>query len=155
MVNLVVGESRGRVRSSVWGSIIKTRRDLDRLGIRFLDSFAKKARDGKDTRFWEDSWVGERLKERFNRLFQLEVDKGALVADRGEFFDGRWVWRWSWRREPRGREEGELEELRRLLESASPKRRESDRVVWKLDPQGEFSVKVMRHLIEEKVPSRG
>ena len=56
---------------------------------------------------------------------------------------------WSWRREPRGRELEELEELKRLLEGFVPKRKEVDRTTWTLDNLGGFSVKTLMVLLEE------
>ena len=61
----------------------------------------------------------------------------------------------GWRWEPRGREVSEVEELRRVLEGHSPKRGGLDRVVWNLEPQSGYSVKLMKSLLEEKRPSRG
>ena len=47
---------------------------------------------------------------------------------------GIWEWKWSWRREPRRREFGELEELKELLEGVSVDRGRKDKVGWTLDP---------------------
>ena len=72
------------------------------------------------------------------------------MADRGSFIGERWEWHWVWRRDPRGRELRELEKLRRLLEGFVPSSGGRDRVAWKSDPQGRFSVKVLRELIGER-----
>ncbi|KAJ9566347.1 hypothetical protein OSB04_002313 [Centaurea solstitialis] len=79
---------------------------LDSVGCNFLGSFEKGVRNGRSTKFWKDRWVGgEVLKERFARLYNLETCKEALVADRGSFVGKVWVWKWSWRRPPLGRED--------------------------------------------------
>ena len=83
----------------------------------------KKLGDGVETKLWDDRWLEEeRLKERFGRLYQLEQNKRALIAERGEFVRGKWRWKWDWRRMPRGRELGELDSLRVVLEGVMPKR---------------------------------
>ncbi|KAJ9567941.1 hypothetical protein OSB04_003907 [Centaurea solstitialis] len=108
-------------------------------------SFWKLVGDGKGTSFWEESWVeAGKLKDTFRRLFLLESSRGATIAERGEIVDGVWRWSWKWRREPRGRELGELEGLMKALEGFSPKINVEDRDFWKLDPKGEFSVKRLR-----------
>ena len=69
---------------------------------------------GDGIKFWKDRWVGdERLRDTYARLFNLDEHKEAMVAERGLFVDDKWEWNWAWRREPRGREFGELEGLRR------------------------------------------
>ncbi|KAJ9556730.1 LOW QUALITY PROTEIN: hypothetical protein OSB04_011344 [Centaurea solstitialis] len=89
--------SRGRAISSVWATIAKTGRDIDSVGVLF-----------SGTKFWDDRWAGsERLRDRFARLYLLESVKEVSVRNRGEFEGDSW----SWRKEPRGREVGELEEL--------------------------------------------
>ncbi|KAJ9543495.1 hypothetical protein OSB04_023202 [Centaurea solstitialis] len=90
----------------------------------------RKTRGGSSISFWEDRWViNGRLKKRFNRLFQLEVNKGVSVAKRGED--------WGWRCESRGREIGELEDLMRVVEGVMPKKGCGDRVTWNSDPNKE------------------
>ena len=50
---------------------------------------------------------GERLRDKFPRLYRLESDKGVSVMGRGNWVDGVWRWEWSWVRVPKGRAEGE------------------------------------------------
>ncbi|KAJ9557691.1 hypothetical protein OSB04_012305 [Centaurea solstitialis] len=149
---LEVGGAVGEVRgSSVWKSVIKVGKVLDREGCNFSTSFEKEVGDGWSTKFWEDIWVGgETLKGRFNRLYNLETCKEALIAERGSFIGNGWVWEWSWRRELRGREVGEFSELCSILEGFNSKQGEADKYVWKLDPAGGFSVKTLRSVLGER-----
>ncbi|KAJ9558233.1 hypothetical protein OSB04_012847 [Centaurea solstitialis] len=87
------------------------------------------------------------LKEKFSRLFQLENSKEALVAERGYFIGKEWFWSWNWRRDPRGREVSEFEELCRYLEAFKPRLQGEDKVVWKLAPLEGFSVKLLRSVL--------
>ncbi|KAJ9538624.1 hypothetical protein OSB04_031357 [Centaurea solstitialis] len=77
-------------------------------------------------------------------------------------FGGRWTlrkegsieemsrsWDLEWRREPRGREIGELEELHNLISGIHLKKEKMDRLLWRLDPLNGFSVKALRGLIDE------
>ena len=78
-----------------------------------------------------------------------------MVPQKGEFVGKNWVSSWGWRRDPIRRELGEIEDLRRVLEGYTPKRGEDDRVIWKLDSLGSFSVKALRSLIAERSASGG
>ncbi|KAJ9567392.1 LOW QUALITY PROTEIN: hypothetical protein OSB04_003358, partial [Centaurea solstitialis] len=130
----------GGVKCSIWSNIVKAGVEIDKWGIHFSNSFRKLVGDGSGVKLWEDVWVGkERLKERFSRLYQLEVDKEVSITDRGEFVGEEWRWKLMWRREPRGRECGELEELNSMASSGTS---------WTLDPGGGFSVREVRRLIE-------
>ena len=75
------------------------------MGTHFSEWFGKVVGDGRETKLWEDGLIGDRkLKERFTRLYHLESNNGATIAEKGHFIGEEWVWRWGWRREPRGRE---------------------------------------------------
>lgn len=141
------GEQRGLGRRSAWANIIKAGKEIDKMGLQFSGSFGKQVGVGSDIRFWEDHWVGNgSLKERFKRLFHLEMGKRALVSERGEHIGEDWVWKWSWRR---GREIGELEELQNVIAGQAPKGDVKDRASWGLDPQGGYTVKSLRDILEE------
>ncbi|KAJ9537335.1 hypothetical protein OSB04_030068 [Centaurea solstitialis] len=141
------GVSKG---SSVWSNIVKVGREIDDMGIQFSKSIEEVVGNAENIKFWEDSWlIDESLKSRFGRLYQLEVHKNILIAEKGEYVGDDWRWNLEWRREPRGREIGELEDLQSLLRGVLPKRGIVDRNVWRLDPTNGFSVKSLMSLIEE------
>ncbi|KAJ9555882.1 hypothetical protein OSB04_010496 [Centaurea solstitialis] len=117
-----IDRSTGGGGASVWGNIVKVGLEVDKLEIPFTNSVGKVIGD--------------------------EVNENTSIAGRGEFEGEEWRWRWGWRRDPRGREIGELEGLMKELEGFCPKTCVSDRVVWNLDPSGEFSVKALRRLLE-------
>jgi len=61
---------------------------LDSKGSGFSRSFGRKIGDGKTTKMWMERWLGnESFQEEFPRLFQLEENKEALIADRGDWSD--------------------------------------------------------------------
>ncbi|XP_071714281.1 uncharacterized protein [Rutidosis leptorrhynchoides] len=107
--------------------------ELDNLGINFTKAFKKEIGNGKDTRFWLDSWlIDTPLCERFSRLFRLDPVPNTSVQDRlmrsGEICSGSW----NWVREPRGRTDAELNELMRLLQDFSTNNSGDDRWRWSL-----------------------
>lgn len=88
------------------------------------------------------------LKDKFNRLFQLENRKNVKVSERGIWEAGKWVWVWDWARELRGRGIGDFNELTALLHSFSPSVGQKDKWVWNLVDHGCFTVKELRSLID-------
>lgn len=57
--------------------------------------------------FWSDKWAGEfSLKERFNRLFRISVQRESVVNEMGVWENNVWKWELKWSRELRGREGG-------------------------------------------------
>ncbi|KAJ9564768.1 hypothetical protein OSB04_000734 [Centaurea solstitialis] len=137
-----VGSGRG---GSVWRNIVGVGRCIDGSGISFSESFRKVVGEGRDTRFWEDVWLGDKsLKEEFPRICRLDSSWGIgeVISEKGEWVEGRWRWLWSWRRDPRGRELGELS-------GWTPCRGKKDAWDWDLDPGKGFSVRKMRGLLAD------
>ncbi|KAJ9553129.1 hypothetical protein OSB04_017174 [Centaurea solstitialis] len=145
-----VGEGAGGGRvGSVWSRILDVGKCIDRSGLDFSGSFRKVVGEGRDTRFWEDVWLGDRpLIEEFPRLRRLESSEGGeTISEKGVWVCDNWGWRWSWKREPRGRELGELVRLERRLAGWEPRRGKADSWVWNLDVTRGFSVKKLRELL--------
>ncbi|KAJ9559867.1 hypothetical protein OSB04_005027 [Centaurea solstitialis] len=137
-------------KGSVWSNIIKVGSEFDVVGIPFTNSFGLELGNGENISFWDDLWISAvRLRDKYRRLYLLESIKEVSVAKRGFFQGGVWVWKWDWRRNPRGRETGELENLIRELEGVGPRVGEKDKAVWRLDNVGGFSVRKLRELVEE------
>ena len=97
--------------------------------------------DGKLTKFWEDVWLqNSNLRELFPRLFSLSNQKEYFVGDCG-FWDGvEWIWNFQWRRMLFQWELGFLDELNSLLATVKLNRYSNDRIIWKFDKKGIFSV---------------
>lgn len=140
----------------MWSNIIRLGVELEKMGINFSTSFGKKIGDGSNTRVWVDRWAENLpLGEKFNRLFNLETNKEARITERGRWINEEWKWEWGWRREPRGRELGELEELQTFLQGRSPNRGKEDHPNWWLHEDSEFTVQRLKNLIKKKEQSRG
>lgn len=135
-----------------WRNIISVLEDLNNLAIPFNSFCNKQVGNGLNTQFWKDKWSGNDLfKDKFPRIFCLEVDKDALVADR--ISSGAYCW--NWRRELRGgREQSELNELRSYV--GAPSLNDAPDIwQWKLNPNGAFDVKSLRKEIEKATLGTG
>ncbi|KAJ9540851.1 hypothetical protein OSB04_027357 [Centaurea solstitialis] len=79
----------------------------------------------------------------------------STVADRGDWVNGEWKWTWKWRRDPRGRELGELEDLTARLHGLVPNAEDANKMEWKVDVSGSYSVKSMRDLLGRQESESG
>ncbi|GKB51502.1 RNA-directed DNA polymerase, eukaryota, reverse transcriptase zinc-binding domain protein [Tanacetum coccineum] len=126
------------------------------MGIEFVSSFVGEVGDGNDIRFWIDKWVGEvRLCDRFPRLYHLDRSKECRVAEKGNWVDNTWCWEWDWVKNLRGRVCKDFEELQVLLQNVVIKLDCRDRWRWTLQENGDFTVRDLTKLVEEKTISVG
>ncbi|GJV14855.1 RNA-directed DNA polymerase, eukaryota [Tanacetum coccineum] len=131
--------------SSNWCSIVRELNLLKDKGFDFLSHCKKRIGDGYCTRFWYDNWICDKsLRDRFPRLFALEMEKevsvavkmGASVAD-------------SFRRFVRdGPECHQMLDLIYMLESVSLSSAQ-DRWICDLSGDGEFRVKEVRNILDD------
>ncbi|GJW77122.1 RNA-directed DNA polymerase, eukaryota, reverse transcriptase zinc-binding domain protein [Tanacetum coccineum] len=119
---------------------------MAKMGKMVADSRLKKLGNCADTYFWEDLWHGDMvLKQRYPRLYALEVKKTVDVASKLSHENLTW----SFRRAPRsGVEQDQLTDLTTYVEGVvlgvTP-----DRWYWTLDGSGEFSVASARKVIDD------
>ncbi|XP_071700484.1 uncharacterized protein [Rutidosis leptorrhynchoides] len=136
--------------NSVWGNIIKIGKDSLNIGLNFNVLFDKKLGDGRDTFFWEDIWVGGmRLKDRFSRLFRLEVNQMASVKDRVTFIKASWEFLWQWSRNLTGRLVGELKDLGTLILGFTGLDHGEGKWICKVDNSEVYKTRVMTRKIED------
>lgn len=89
------------VLGNTLGNVLKTGNEIEKVGMPFLSSFVKKLVSGSTILFWDDIWVnGNKLKESYPRLYNLEANKNITVSDKRELRDNNWTWVWDWIREP-------------------------------------------------------
>ncbi|XP_057734391.1 uncharacterized protein LOC130949772 [Arachis stenosperma] len=107
--------------------------------------------NGRTTRFWEDGWLaGGVLKELFPRLFSVS----SLIGDCG-FWDGlEWIWSFQWRRALFQWELELLNQLHEILRPVKLTTEREDRVVWKFDKTGIFSINSFVQVMQEAAPPR-
>nr|GEW96652.1 RNA-directed DNA polymerase, eukaryota [Tanacetum cinerariifolium] len=123
--------------ASNWCSIVRELNLLKDKGFDFLSHCKKRIWDGYCTRFWYDNWICDKsLRDRFPRLFALEVEKEVLVTVKmgASVVD-------SFRRAVRdGTERHQMLRLNSMLESVSLSSAQ-DRWICDLSGDGEFRVK--------------
>ncbi len=92
--------------------------------------------------FWEDTWLeNNKLSTLFPRLFSISLDQGKKVVEVGNWEDGGWNWRLSWRR-PRFCWESPMEEdLVNLISGKIVCPEVKDSLTWNGDDDGKFTVK--------------
>ena len=136
----------------VWCNIIKIGEEMGGLGIDFSTSFVGMVGNGRDIGFWVDKWVGDtRLCDRFPRLYHLDSRKEDRVAEKGRWVDNEWRWEWVWVRDLRGRVMGEYNELLGILQNVVVSKDCSDRWRWVLQDDGNFTVKALSRVVEDKI----
>nr|GEV62277.1 RNA-directed DNA polymerase, eukaryota, reverse transcriptase zinc-binding domain protein [Tanacetum cinerariifolium] len=132
-------------RRSSWQDVILAIHSLQSKGINLMDFIQKKAGNGENTSFWDDSWLGEvALKVLYKRL---EMCKSISVAEKMVHPSLSH----SFRRMPRGGVEQENYVLlcSKVVDLVLPNI--SDRWCWSLEGSQEFLVKFSRILIDNTI----
>jgi len=101
------GEEGGQLKeggreSSLWWRMLCGVCEGAGLGVgRWFDSNSRRVvGNGRNASFWFDRWVGDvPLRDKFPRLFDLAVDKEALVVDMATRGWGEGGNAWRWRRQ--------------------------------------------------------
>ncbi|GKB58697.1 RNA-directed DNA polymerase, eukaryota, reverse transcriptase zinc-binding domain protein [Tanacetum coccineum] len=133
--------------NSCWRSILQEVNTLSKRGVHVLKYLQIKLGDGESSLFWHDSWSKEGvLKEKFPRVFALELCKNMNVADkarqRNPFQTFRRIpKRRCWNKDQFNR----IDQILRTVTLNSNK----DSWVWELDKSGKFSVASVRKLIDD------
>ncbi|GKB88583.1 RNA-directed DNA polymerase, eukaryota, reverse transcriptase zinc-binding domain protein [Tanacetum coccineum] len=134
----------GKSTHSPWNCIVQLVSKL-KAKINLLALYARSVGDEHSISFWEESWCGGRsLKEKFPRVYALEVNKSCVVAQRINIE----YWPSVLMRSPRGGAESNqldklLEAIRNVTLSVSV-----DGWKWELDMSG-FTVSSARSHIDE------
>ncbi|GJV24221.1 RNA-directed DNA polymerase, eukaryota, reverse transcriptase zinc-binding domain protein [Tanacetum coccineum] len=115
--------------NSCWRSITKEVESLSKQGIHVLNYMRIKLGDGKASKFWCDSWSDEGvLKEKFPRVYALELRKNITIADKVRQENPCQ----TLRRNPRGGvgKEHSFKHVRCILGQPKLSSREDDRLEW-------------------------
>nr|GFB59743.1 RNA-directed DNA polymerase, eukaryota, reverse transcriptase zinc-binding domain protein [Tanacetum cinerariifolium] len=137
-----------RLKNSTWFGIIKAINKLKVKGVDLMGLCKIVIGNGSTIRFWHDIWYGNIcFKEKFKRLFNLELQKDANVASKLQASNVAFSFRWP----PRsGIENSQCIELGQILSFISLSS-VSDRRSWTLHGLGDFSVKSAREEIDKHV----
>ncbi|GJV88172.1 hypothetical protein Tco_1532110, partial [Tanacetum coccineum] len=149
VINAIYGPSLEShdVRSpSTWSSILREVQVLCSKGFDFISHCKKRVGNGCNTRFWLDAWASDMsFSVRFPRIFALDTDKTATVADKwaAPSIDS------SFRRLVRdGVEREQWSGMLSLLDTVSLSS-SNDRWVCDLNGDGEFRVKDIRSYLDD------
>ncbi|GLT59681.1 hypothetical protein SLA2020_324880 [Shorea laevis] len=128
--------------SAWWRGLWKLER-VDRLNNGWLkDGCVRTVRDGKETMFWEDVWIGgESLKEKYPRLFSLATNKRDTIAEVRRDSEGVEEWQWSWRRNLFVWEHNLWQELKGTLSQVQLKQGQEDYWSWRWEKKGEYTTR--------------
>ncbi|GKB62944.1 RNA-directed DNA polymerase, eukaryota, reverse transcriptase zinc-binding domain protein [Tanacetum coccineum] len=134
-------------RSSIWLDIVRKVFQLKQKGIDLLPYCIKKVRNGVDTLFWDEVWLGDvMLKHIYPRVYALETNKLISVAEKQKHLSVIF----SLRREPRGgTEHGQEIELSSRITDVVLSQMQ-DRWRWSLTGSRDFSVASVRKYIDDR-----
>nr|GEV99033.1 RNA-directed DNA polymerase, eukaryota, reverse transcriptase zinc-binding domain protein [Tanacetum cinerariifolium] len=130
----------------IWITIHKAVANLKSKGVDLLGFCKKVIVNGNNSNLWYDKWLGGVcFKVRFNWLFNLDIQKDALVAQKFQNPD----FAVSFQRRPRGGiDESQFQKLSSLLSSVVLSSF-NDRWSWTLNGHGDFLVKSAREEIDK------
>lgn len=80
------------------------------------------------------------LKNKFNRLFEMEENKSCIVAEKVRWEEGAWRWEWNWGSRLRGRAIRQFNYLLITLQDFTHKENITDSWTWKAAADGVFIV---------------
>nr|GEX25166.1 RNA-directed DNA polymerase, eukaryota, reverse transcriptase zinc-binding domain protein [Tanacetum cinerariifolium] len=131
-------------RSSNWITIVREVFRLKDCGVDLLSHCHRRVGNGLCMKFWKDLWIGDtRLCKLFPRIYALETNKDALVAEKLHSVSA------SFRRDVRGGvEASQLDLLQERLQNVILSNMD-DRWVWDFNGEGVFGVRDVRVCIEE------
>ncbi|GJS83722.1 hypothetical protein Tco_1415023 [Tanacetum coccineum] len=91
------------------------------------------------------------MKDKFPRLYALELEILCLFKDRWIHTSGIWSCNWNWRSAPRGRTLDEVSTLMSLIRDMSLDPNAPDRWQWGLHNSRKFSVRALSALIQNSL----
>ncbi|PWA66530.1 hypothetical protein CTI12_AA325340 [Artemisia annua] len=144
-----------RIKNDIQSRLLEwdTKAEADQIGIPLNNLIVRKVNSGRQTQFWNDSWIKDRgpLRILFPRLYALETHKGGFVSERWVLEDGVWQGKWAWRRQPTGRAEGDLLLLVSLINFIVLDPTMDDKWIWTLNESGMFSVSSLSRAIQNQI----
>ncbi|XP_071740916.1 uncharacterized protein [Rutidosis leptorrhynchoides] len=133
-----------------WYNIINLGPSLSKLGWDFSNSFCKVIGRGNNTKFWLEPWCGpETLKDKFPRLFRLESNKMAEVAERVSWSNNEPICSWNWTSQPRGRTGSDINTLIDKIKKVTPTGNEYVQWNWTSSSDGSFTTKKCTIILTE------
>ncbi|XP_021979164.1 uncharacterized protein LOC110875275 [Helianthus annuus] len=129
----------------VWKNIRTVDGILSKEGINISEKLKVTVGDGKNTKFWKDSWLtNQPLKNIFPDLFRLAKHKDSFVAAYWQGIVNQPLWAWEWNKDPSL--PSEWENLSDLMSRLASMVLKDGKDIWKWDNEEgvPFSVKAIR-----------
>jgi hypothetical protein len=144
------GNMLQHTKASIWWKDV-INRDNDSDANWFGYNIGCRIGNGKDIGFWNFKWNGNQLfKDLFPTLYEKEVHKEVMVADRLISNATVSSWEWNWNGPLTEIEEQQLATLKDSLVGISLQQHCSDRWRWIPDQRGIFSVKSCYSMLLEQ-----
>ncbi|XP_057809051.1 uncharacterized protein LOC131023524 [Salvia miltiorrhiza] len=116
----------------------------------FAEKVRRKLGNGGSVKFWSHIWAGSTpLKHAYPRLFHMSTNKEAMVSEMGKWEDGRWEWKFNWRRELLEREKAAVEDFLQFITNFVPSAGILDSWSWCGAKDGCYSTKEAYEAIRE------
>lgn len=130
-------------KPSLWWQDLKKNCFSEGEGGWFETNICRKVRRGNETLFWEDTWLhGEKLRDKYPRLFDLSSNKKGLLMAMEKWTEGIWNWELGWRRNLRDPELSVLNSLLTSIHTFTPRVYENDGWTWSRSEDGIYSVSI-------------
>ncbi|XP_071712840.1 uncharacterized protein [Rutidosis leptorrhynchoides] len=152
IIKAIYGDSGGldtcKLGNGIWPIIASTFIKAKAAGSVPANVLHVKLGNGSNTRFWKDNWLGDgALKDKFARLFRLDIDQDCTIARK--LVNGGWVWEWN-RSSIGARNEALLLDLCSKLDQVSLGEG-NYRWSWSLTNDTGYSVSKTRSFIDDHV----
>ena len=142
--------------SMIWKGITDQLREGGKFYSCFKENIGLLQGNGESILFWEDRWLnGERLKEKFPRIYALSMLKNAPILKFGSWVDDMWSWKITLRRDIFDWEIDQWQMLLRTLSFVDLDVNRKDRLIWKPASTGHYSSKFFRQIVEGDSPIEG
>lgn len=136
--------------SLVVADILSVYRGGSLVAKKFREGLAVLVGTGEGVRFWDDSWCGEEaLRSQFPRVFALALCKSGDVSELGVVREGSWHWSIPYRREFFDWKQEQFDRFMASLQRIIPAVG-NDRIIWKGDRVGNYSVKGVCAAVEAR-----
>nr|GEU51236.1 RNA-directed DNA polymerase, eukaryota [Tanacetum cinerariifolium] len=136
-------DGNGCYMQGLWADIVGSSNYLHSRNL--IPKDVLKVGSGSTIRLWKDLWIGDQpLKDKYNRLFCLDLNEDCLINDR--LIDGGWSWQWR-RPITSGRFKSMLHSLLSEVQHTTLSS-SLDRWSWSIDADGLFTVSSTRSYID-------
>jgi len=117
----------------------------------FSENLKWRVGTGSNISFWKDKWLEDNcyLQGKYPHLYVISKQQNSSISSMGDFVEGRWEWKLSWRRDFFYHEIQMAADFLAEIDSDHIHRSSRDILWWKPDPNGLFSTKSAYKVLQE------